>query len=392
MTPDGWRPARFGDVASLEYGKSLPASHRKGGTVAVCGSNGIIGYHAEPLVDGPGIVVGRKGSVGVVTWIDSHFWPIDTTYYVSVLEDAYTRWLYYAVSHLRLERLNEATGIPGLNRNTAAALKLDLPPLPEQHKIAAILSSVDDAIEKTQAVIDQVQVVKRGLMQELLTWGLPGRHTRFKQTEIGEIPADWRIVRVGQIGAVEAGRQRSPWAKGERRPYLRVANVYDGYIDTTSVLSMPFTEREFSRYKLALGDLLLNEGQSRELVGRCAEYAGYPPECCFQNTLVRFQAGDQVTARFAFWVFRHYFYSGVFSDIARQTTSVAHLGVRRFADVMLALPSLAEQVKITENIEMIGSREDSERDKLGQLSVVKSALMSVLLTGELRVTTDPATP
>ena len=280
----------------------------------------------------------------------------------------------------------------GLRAGDIKRVGILLPPLPDQRKIAAILSSVDDAIEKTQEVIDQVQVVKRGLMQELLTRGLPGRHTRFKQTEIGEIPADWRIVRVGQIGAVEAGRQRSPWAKGERRPYLRVANVYDGYIDTTSLLSMPFTEREFSRYKLALGDLLLNEGQSRELVGRCAEYAGYPPECCFQNTLVRFQAGDQVTARFAFWVFRHYFYSGVFSDIARQTTSVAHLGVRRFADVMLALPSLAEQVKITENIEVIGSREDSERDKLGQLSVVKSALMSVLLTGELRVTPDPATP
>ena len=105
-----------------------------------------------------------------------------------------------------------------------------VPRLPEQRKIAAILSSVDDAIEKTQAVIDQVQVVKRGLMQELLTRGLPGRHTRFKQTEIGEIPEDWRVVRVGQIGAIEAGRQRSPWAKGERRPYLRVANVYDGYI------------------------------------------------------------------------------------------------------------------------------------------------------------------
>ena len=61
----------------------------------------------------------------------------------------------------------------------------------EQRKIAAILSSVDDAIEKTEAVIDQVQVVKRGLMQELLTRGLPGRHTRFKRTEIGEIPAEW---------------------------------------------------------------------------------------------------------------------------------------------------------------------------------------------------------
>ena len=76
----------------------------------------------------------------------------------------------------------------GLRAGDIKRVGILLPPLPEQHKIAAILSSVDDAIEKTQAVIDQVQVVKRGLMQELLTRGLPGRHTRFKQTEIGEIP------------------------------------------------------------------------------------------------------------------------------------------------------------------------------------------------------------
>ena len=81
----------------------------------------------------------------------------------------------------------------GISFKTLSELLLHHPLLAEQRKIAAILSSVDDAIEKTQAVIDQVQVVKRGLMQELLTRGLPGRHTRFKQTEIGEIPEDcWR--------------------------------------------------------------------------------------------------------------------------------------------------------------------------------------------------------
>ena len=69
-----------------------------------------------------------------------------------------------------------------------------LPPLSVQRKIAAILSSVDASIEKTQAVMDQVQVVKRGLMQELLTRGLPGRHTRFKQTEIGRIPNSWELL------------------------------------------------------------------------------------------------------------------------------------------------------------------------------------------------------
>ena len=260
-----------------------------------------------------------------------------------------------------------------------------VPSYDQQERIAAILSSVDDAIDKTQAVIDQVQVVKRGLMQELLTRGLPGRHTRFKQTEIGKIPEDWRLFRIEQIGVVEAGRQRSPKAQGTPRPYLRVANVYDGYIDTTSLLSMPFSEPEFARLKLVPGDLLLNEGQSKELVGRCAQYSGEPRDCGFQNTLVRFQAGEHIKARFAFWVFRHYFYAGVFSAIARQTTSVAHLGVSRFAKLKLALPDLEEQAAIVEGLETLNSREELERCRLSQLGIVKSALMSVLLTGELRV-------
>ena len=299
--------------------------------------------------------------------------------YQHILSDAFVEFL-----KLRMSGSN----YPAVKGNDIEAYTLHVPPLAEQRKIAAILSSMDDAIDKTQAVIDQVQVVKRGLLQELLTRGLPGRHTRFKQTEIGEIPEEWHLARIEQVGVVEAGRQRSPKAQGRQRQYLRVANVYDGYIDTTSLLSMPFSEPEYDRLKLIPGDLLLNEGQSKELVGRCAQYSGDPRDCCFQNTLVRFRAGDRIGARFAFWVFRHYFYSGVFSAIARQTTSVAHLGVSRFANLKLALPDPEEQSAIVESLETLSEREAIEQRWLARLSVIKSALMSGLLTGELRTITD----
>lgn len=105
---------------------------------------------------------------------------------------ATTEYLYYLLPTLPLvESSDRAVKGRTLNKAKLKALRLMLPSLPEQRKIAAILSSVDGAIEKTHAVIDQVQVVKRGLMQELLTRGLPGRHTRFKRTEIGPIPAAW---------------------------------------------------------------------------------------------------------------------------------------------------------------------------------------------------------
>ena len=81
-----------------------------------------------------------------------------------------------------------------------------VPGYTQQERIVTILSSVDDAIEKTRAVIDQVQVVRRGLMQELLTRGLPGRHTRFKQTEIGEMPETWDLAHLRDVVSFPSGQ------------------------------------------------------------------------------------------------------------------------------------------------------------------------------------------
>ena len=126
-------------------------------------------------------------------------------------DGAESEYLYYLLAHSRkqLNRLSTGTTIGYLSRRAFENLPLLLPPHPEQRKIAAILSSVEDAIEKTQAVIDQVQVVKRGLMQELLTRGLPGRRTRFKQTGIGEIPEGWRTSRIGEMASCDYGTSDS---------------------------------------------------------------------------------------------------------------------------------------------------------------------------------------
>lgn len=163
-----------------------------------------------------------------------------------------------------------------------------------------------------------------------------------------KLPPSWRLMRVKEVGHVQAGRQRSPnFTKGTLRQYLRVANIYDGSIDTSDVLSMRFTDEEYKTYKLQHGDILLNEGQSRELVGRCTMYIGTPAECCFQNTLVRFRAGENCLPEYATHLFSYCYLSGVFSSIASQTTSIAHLGVSRFAELKLPFPPLEEQQKIS---------------------------------------------
>ncbi|WP_158624334.1 restriction endonuclease subunit S [Corallococcus sp. CA041A] len=191
--------------------------------------------------------------------------------------------------------------------------------------------------------------------------------------------SNWPEFRIGELGQVEAGRQRNPNAPGTPRPYLRVANVYDGRLDLSDVLEMPFTDNEFERFRLHPGDILLNEGQSLQLVGRCSLYRGEPVSVAFQNSLIRFRAGPNVETEFAFQLFRHLQYSGVFSSVATQTTSIAHLGVSRFASIPVRIPPLPEQRKIAAILSSVDETIVKTEAVIAQLEVVKKALIERLL-------------
>lgn len=109
---------------------------------------------------------------------------------------------------------------------------------------------------------------------------------------------------------------------------------------------MRFSDAEYSTYKLVSGDILLNEGQSPELVGRPAMYRGEPPSACFQNSLIRFRAHPVVDPDYALLVFRHYLHSGDFQRRAQWSTNIAHLGLQRFASMPFPLPPMASQRRI----------------------------------------------
>src|SRR5438132_11900061 len=121
--PEGWTRMRLGELLQLKYGTSLPEAARLGGNVPVVGSAGVVGAHSTASVKGPGIVVGRKGSIGDVTWMANDFWPIDTTYYVDPVDGKCDlRWAFQLLQTLNLPGLNRATGVPGLSRDEVHAI------------------------------------------------------------------------------------------------------------------------------------------------------------------------------------------------------------------------------------------------------------------------------
>ena len=118
--PEGWEAKALGDLVELAYGKSLRATDRKSGLIPVYGSNGQIGWHDKKLVAGPGIVVGRKGNPGIVKWVHSDFFPIDTTFYVVPRDtDGDLPFLFFALITQDLPSVAADSAVPGLNRKLA---------------------------------------------------------------------------------------------------------------------------------------------------------------------------------------------------------------------------------------------------------------------------------
>ena len=194
--------------------------------------------------------------------------------------------------------------------------------------------------------------------------------------------ARWRTVRVDEIADVLGGRQlSSPRATGALRPYLRVANVLDGTIDVSDVKSMRMTDAEFETFRLRAGDVLLNEGQSLELVGRTAVYRDEPHECAFQNSLIRLRARAGVDEEFLEYLMRYQYASRQFARISARTTSIAHLGLGRVSALRVRVPDISMQRIIARLLGSTTARVETLKQLRAAKQVLVRGLMRELLAG-----------
>jgi len=257
---------------------------------------------------------------------------------------------------------------PRTNWRSLAAYEFALPPLVEQRRIAKLLKhieSVSQALHETRTAL--IALRKSTLVHSF-----------------GQLLADPAVQRTptAEIGEVLLGRQRAPRHEDgpSMRPYLRAANVFDGYIDRTDVKSMNFSPSEYERYGLRDGDVLLIEGNSsRTVVGRSAIFRGEVPNACFQNTLVRFRPGPEVQASYAHQYFRYCVNHGTFAALARQT-SIAHLGAQNLARLPMPLPDKNRQVEITRQLSSIDAASPATTGRERRLRNLKTLALEPLGT------------
>lgn len=336
---------------------------------------------------------------------------------------------YYTLSEdflYPLAELQRGTSYPAVRDDDVRSQKIPLAPLPEQRRIVAAIethfSRLDAAVAKLKRIQANLKRYRAAVLKaacegrlvtqdpgdepadQLLTRILAERRRHWQAANPGKkytepaapqtddlppLPSGWVWARVKQVGHIQLGRQRAPQhhTGPYMRPYLRVANVFEDHIDTSDILEMNFTPNEYEIYKLKYGDILLNEGQSPEFLGRPAIYRNQVPGACFQNTLVRFQAFEGLLPEFALSVFRFYMHSGRFRKISQITTNIAHLSAGRFSEIEFPLPPLAEQTRIVAEVEqrlsVIDAMEKSVTADLQRAARLRQAILKRAFSGRL---------
>lgn len=274
-------------------------------------------------------------------------------------------------------RTSVRSGQPGINGREYTQLPVPVPDTSTQAAIAAAMTDVEDLIAALERVIAKKQAIKQSMMQQLLTG----------KTRLPGFRAAWKHRRVVEMGDVLAGKALNVSGAGAPRPYLRTKNVLDGRIDLEDVLCMPMFDSEFEHFCIEPGDVLLNEGQSLDLVGRCSIYNGeFEAPCAMQNQLLRFRSHAETVPEFAAHLFRYCQHTGVFASIATQTTSVAHLGSSRFSKLSLLWPTdRAEQAAIAEVLSDMDTEIAAHEARLDKTHALKQGMTQQLLTGRTRL-------
>jgi type I restriction enzyme S subunit len=165
-----WNTWPLGRIGPLQRGFDLPNSKLQRGSYPVVYSNGVLNHHAVFQVKGPGVVTGRSGTIGTVTYVERDFWPHNTSLWVTTFKGNDPKFVFYLYANIGLDRFATGSGVPTLNRNDVHAFEVSIPASKnEQTAIASILSDMDAEIAALEAKLTKTRQLKQGMMQELLT-------------------------------------------------------------------------------------------------------------------------------------------------------------------------------------------------------------------------------
>lgn len=241
-----WRESTWGDEISLEYGKGIRGYKDADGPIPVFGTNGQVGWTEDPLADGPGIILGRKGAYRGTHYSKSPFFVIDTAYYVKPKSQLNMRWLYYSVIHHRLGSIDDGSPIPSTTRAAVYVRKFKIPDDDTQHAIAKILGDLDDKIDLLRDMNRTLEEIARAVFRAWFVDFEPIRAKAEGATSFRGMPQDLFDTLPDSFGPSEIGEIPTGWTLG------CVADVVK--LDRTSIKPFENPDKTYQHFSLPAYD------------------------------------------------------------------------------------------------------------------------------------------
>lgn len=409
VIPENWYCCNLGDALTLQRGFDLPQRFRNEGNVPIISSSGESGKHDKAMVAAPGIVTGRYGTIGEIFYIQEPFWPLNTTLYVSKFNHTSAEYAYYLLQTVDFDSHSGKSGVPGVNRNDVHQEKIAIPPIPEQTAIANALADVDALINELEKLIAKKQAIKNATMQQLLTgrtrlaafsgklkvdsgelnnpnhFQLSTLNSQlkkgYKQTELGEIPEDWEVTSLGDIGQCVLGLTYSPNDVADFGTLvLRSSNVQGNRLafEDNVYVQMDLPERVIVKK----GDILVCvRNGSRQLIGKCALIDAKAEGSAFGAFMSVFRTQSY---GFIFYQFQSDIIQNQINEIMGAT--INQITNKDMGGFKIPLPKLEEeQTAIATILSEMDSDIQTLQQRLSKTRQIKQGMMQELLTGRIRL-------
>lgn len=282
-----WASGKLGDFIELKRGYDLPQAKREPGKVPLVSSSGVSDRHSVAMVNGPGVVTGRYGTIGQVFYVQEDFWPLNTTLYVRDFKGNDPQFIHYFLKTVDFFAYSDKAAVPGVNRNHLHEALVVVPPIDSQKSIAQLLGALDDRITLLRQTNATLEAIAQALFKswfvdfDPVRAKMEGRTPEgmdeataalfpdgFETSELGDVPKGWRATDLADLTSQSGGSiQTGPFGSQLHAsdyvevgiPVVMPKDISLRRVQTDSIARVsPSDADRLARHKLAPGDVVFS--------------------------------------------------------------------------------------------------------------------------------------
>lgn len=384
IIPQGWHIKRLGEICThFQSGTSITSKQLKeNGQYPVYGGNGLRGYIDKYTHDGPYILIGRQGALcGNINFVENK--NFISEHAIAVQSNENMIWLKYKLEYWNLNRFSESSAQPGLSVKKLARQKLTIPPLPEQQKIAEIISTWDEAIEKQSQLIEKLELRKKGLMQQFFTESK--RSSRFDHI--------WEKVKLEEIAIFLNSNSLSREQLNNKKGKILNIHYGDILVKYPSILNVskediPFINEDIEytpKDYVNDGDIIMADTAEDEMVGRCCEITNVDDTKVVSglHTILIHPIRTFASGYLGYYLNSEKYHKQIVSKM--QGIKVYSITKNALKQTTIEIPCIEEQRIIANILSQCDTEILLAKQKLYSFQQQKKGLMQILLTGKKRV-------